>query len=54
MREYYMHLLPETYDHSTNGDNDLLLIAGDRIELRRYGDYLTWVDQRYHKLISSL
>ena len=54
LKEFYTHLLPETYDHSTNGDYDLLLIAGDRIELRRYDDYLTWVDQRYHKLISSL
>ncbi len=54
LKDYYPHLLPETYDHSTNGDYDKLLIAGDRIELRRYDDYLTWVDQRYHKLISSL
>jgi len=54
LKEFYPHLLPETYDHSTNDDYYKLLIAGDRIELRRYDDYLTWVDQRYHKLISSL
>ena len=49
-------LLETTYRHShpNDADENSFVVICDRIELRRYSDYKTWVDSRYDKLIRSL
>ena len=53
---YFDKLLEETYTHSNPPDKykNTLLVKADRIELRRYKDYKSWVDERYYNLIASL
>lgn len=53
---YFDKLLDETYTHSNPPDKykNTLLVKADRIELRRYGDYKSWVDERYYNSIASL
>ena len=46
---YFPMLLSETYDHS-NPKNIGCLVLADRIELRRYDDYKSWVDDRYNSI----
>lgn len=54
LRGYFPNLLPETYNHSTDGDEKKCLIAADRLELRRYDDYKNWIDERYNSIINKL
>jgi len=47
--DYFPNLLPETYTHSNPSPEDAKkpLIIGDRLELRRFPDYQSWVDSRF-------
>lgn len=52
LKEWYNQLLPETYVHSNPPEHyqSKHLILADRLELRRYPDYLEWVDERFYEL----
>lgn len=49
LRSFYDKLHPITYRHSQINAkrSKWVLIKSDRIELRRYSDYLEWIDDRY-------
>lgn len=56
LRKVYPDLLEETYVHSDPPEkfhNHHLIIA-DRLELRRYSDYKTWVDDRFNDLYKKM
>ena len=52
--QYFDNLAPEVYNHSSDTDFSKLIVASDRIELRRYTDHKSWVDQRYHEVITKI
>lgn len=51
---YFPNLLSETYTHSNPPDENKILIKCDRMELRRYDDYKSWIDDRHYKLYTEL
>jgi len=53
---YFPGLLGETYTHSNPPQKDIekLLVIGDRLELRRFPDYQSWVDARYDATCQTL
>jgi hypothetical protein len=56
LKKLFPKLCEETYVHSdppSKYHNKHLIIA-DRLELRRYPDYLEWVDDRFHKLYQKM
>ncbi len=56
LSEYYPNLKGETYTHSNPPDtlqNEYLILA-DRIELTRYPDYKSWVDERYIQIFQTM
>ena len=52
LKNYFIHLLDETYVHSDPPEElkDKHLIMADRLELRRYNNYNLWVDDRFKRL----
>ena len=56
LKQYYPKLCEETYVHSNPPDKYFRkhLIIADRLELRRYPDYKSWVDDRFHKLYTQM
>jgi hypothetical protein len=56
LKEVYAKLCPETYVHSDPPAkfHHKHLIIADRLELRRYPDYASWVDQRFHNLYKEM
>lgn len=52
---YYANLLDETYTHSNppKEHEQLHVIVCDRMELRRYSDYATWVDGKFHAVFQN-
>lgn len=56
LSEFYPNLKDETYTHSNPPDisQNQYLILADRIELTRYTDYKSWVDERYEKVFQTL
>jgi hypothetical protein len=51
---YFPRLLGETYTHSNPPNAESLLIIGDRLELRRFPDYQSWIDARYDATCQKL
>ena len=52
---FFPDLLPETYVHSNPPDKEnSYLICADRMELRRYSDYRSWIDRRFDELLERL
>jgi hypothetical protein len=53
---YYPNLLHETYSHSNppKEHEHSHVIVCDRLELRRYSDYATWVDDKFHDIFKQL
>ena len=56
LKKIFPKLCEETYVHSDPPSkyNNKHLIIADRLELRRYPDYLEWVDNRFHKLYDKM
>lgn len=56
LKQYYPKLCDETYVHSDPPEKYFKkhLIIADRLELRRYPDFYSWVDQRFHKLYKQM
>lgn len=56
LSEFYPNLKDETYTHSNPSEtlqNEYLILA-DRIELMRYPDYKSWVDERHTKIFQTM
>lgn len=56
LKKIFDALLPETYTHSnpTDGSETNLLIKSDRLELMRYSDWKTWVDNRLYDILNEI
>lgn len=56
LKELYPKLCEETYVHSDPPEKYFKkhLIIADRLELRRYPDYDSWVDDRFHELYRTM
>jgi hypothetical protein len=56
LKGFYPDLCEETYVHSNPPEKYFKkhLIIADRLELRRYPDYKTWVDDRFHTLYRKM
>ena len=56
LKGFYPNLCNETYVHSDPPEkyHKKHLIIADRLELRRYPDYKSWVDERFHTLYKKM
>ena len=56
LQKFFCDLLPETYIHSDpkEPDQNKILIKSDRLELMRYPDWKTWVDNRLYNILNDI
>ena len=54
LKKFFPILLPETYEHKNQPNENSNLILADRLELMRYPDYKDWADDRLALAIDKL